>query len=140
MAEFIAVAVQTIAAGQNALFTETPVEGGRCIIHRNGSGIVTVKGVTNQCRARFRVTFGGNIAVPAGGTAGAISLAITLNGEPLQSAVMTVTPAAVGDYFNVNVSVFVDVPCGCCTQIAVENISTQAVELINANLIVERVA
>lgn len=140
MAEFTAVAVQTIAAGQNALFTETPVEGGRCIINRKGSGIVTVKGVTNQCRARFRVTFGGNIAVPAGGTAGAISLAITLNGEPLQSAVMTVTPAAAGDYFNVNASVFVDVPCGCCTQIAVENISTQAVELINANLIVERVA
>lgn len=140
MAEFTAVAVQTVAANQNVLFTETPICGGRGIYHREGSGIVTAKGNTGQCRARYRVTFGANIAVPTGGTVEAISVAIALNGEPLASATAIVTLAAVEEFFNVSLSVFVDAPCGCCTDISVENVSTQPILVQNANLIVERVA
>lgn len=140
MAEYTANAQQTVAAGQNVLLTETPVAGGNCSIHREGSGIVTLRGITNQCRARYRVSFGGNIAVPTGGTAGAISLALSISGEPLASATMTVTPAAVNEFFNVFSAVFVEVPRGCCQTIAVENISAQAILVQNANLIVERVA
>lgn len=94
----------------------------------------------SQCRARFRVTFGANIAVPTGGTAGAISLAIAINGEPVVTTTMTTTPAAVDQYNNVFSSIFLDVPKGCCSQISVKNISTQTVSVQNANLIVERVA
>lgn len=84
--------------------------------------------------------FGGNIAIPTGGAVGPISLAIAVEGEPLGSATATVTPAAVGDFFNVFAAVFVEVPRGCCVTVAVRNISTETIEVSNANLIVERVA
>lgn len=141
MAEFSNANLQTVSAGQNVLFTETPVGCNRgFVMHRAGSGVVTLRGVTNQCRARYRVSFGANLAVPTGGTAGPISVALSLDGEPVASATATVTPAAVNEYFNVYVSVFVEVPRGCCTAASVENISAQAVNVANPNLIVERVA
>lgn len=138
--EITANAVQTVAANQNVLFNETAIPGSCSILHREGSGLVTLRGLTNQCRARFKVTFGANIAVPTGGTAGAISLALAISGEPVATTTMTVTPAAVEEFFNVSSSVYLDVPKNCCMTIAVENISTQTVAVQNANLIIERVA
>ena len=140
MAEYTNSALQTVAAGQNVLLTETPVCGSNCINHRNGSGIVTLRGITNQCRARYKVSFGANISIPTGGTVGAISIAIAINGEPLQSATAIVTPAAVNEFFNVFTAVYIEVPKGCCVTFAVENTSTQAINVQNANLIAERVA
>lgn len=140
MAEFTNVTLQSVLTNQNVLFTETPVCSNNCnIMHREGSGIITLRGATNQCRALYKVSFGGNIAVPTGGTAEAISIAIALEGEALASATATVTPAAVEEFFNVYTSVFVSVPRGCCMTVAVENVSTQTISVQNANLIVERV-
>lgn len=139
MAEYTS-GLQTVATGQNVLFTETPVKGSNCIVHREGSGIVTLRGQTNQCYARYKVSFGGNIAVPTGGTAGAISVAIAIEGEALSSATMTVTPAAAAEFFNVFGAVYVSVPRGCCVTVSVENISTQDISVNNANLIIERIA
>ena len=134
-------AVQTVAVNQNVLLTDTVVSGNCSIVHRSGSGLVTLRGLTNnQCRARFRVTFGANIAIPTGGTAEAISLAIAINGEGVATTTMITTPAAVLEYNNVFSSIFLDVPRGCCSQISVKNISTQAINVQNANLIIERVA
>ena len=140
MAEFTNSNTVTVAAGANLPLTETAVKGPSCIVHREGAGVVTLRGLTNQCKARFKVSFGGNIAVPTGGTAGAISVAIAVSGEPLNSATAIVTPAAVGDFFNVFVAVFIEVPRGCCVTVAVENTSTQAIDIANGNLIAERVA
>ena len=70
--EIIADAVQTVNAGQNVYFTDTVICGNNSITHRNNSGLITLRGLTDQCRARYRVTFGGNIAIPTGGTVGAI--------------------------------------------------------------------
>ena len=133
-------ATQTVVTQGNVLFTDAVICGCRSIYHRPGSGLVTLKGVTNQCRARFKITFGSNIAVPASGSAGSISLALGINGEPVQDTIMTVTPAAGNEFFNVGRSLFIDVPAGCCTQISVENISSQTILVQNASLIVERVA
>ena len=138
--EITANAVQTVAVNQNVLFNETAISGSCSILHREGSGLVTLRGLTNQCRARFKVTFGANIAIPEGGTAGAISLALAISGEPVNTTSMIVTPAAVAEYFNVASSIYLDVPKNCCLTIAVENTSTQAIDIQNANLIVERVA
>lgn len=139
MAEYSYAAVQTVEAGQNVLFNETPVAPSRCIVHRDGSGIVTLRGLTNcQCRARFRVSFGANIAIPTGGTVGAISVALAIAGEPLPASKAIVTPAAADNYFNVYIDTFVDVPAGCCSTVAVENTSDQAISVQNANLIVTR--
>lgn len=138
--EITANALQTVELGQNVQFTDTAVCGSCSIIHRDGSGLVTLRGVTNQCRARFKVFFSGNIALPTGGTVGAISLAIALNGEAVASSTMIQTPAAVEEFSNVASAVYVDVPSGCCITVSVKNTSAQAIEVQNANLIIERVA
>lgn len=140
MAEYTNAYVQSVAPNANVVFTEEPVSGKGCIVHREGSGLITLRGLTNQCRALFRVTFGGNIAIPTGGTVGEISIAIAIDGEPVPSATATVTPAAVANFFNVFSSVFIEVPKGCCVTVSVRNINTQAIEVENANIIVERVA
>lgn len=138
--EIIANALQTVQANQNVYFTDTVICGNASMTHRDDSGLVTLRGVTNQCRARFKVSFGGNIAIPTGGTVGPISLAIAIDGEAVPATTMIVTPAAVEQFFNVGADVFVDVPRGCCATISVQNISTEAVEVQNANLIVTREA
>lgn len=139
--EIIANAVQTVAANQNVYFTDTVICGNASIDHRDDSGLVTLRGVTNcQNRARFMVSFGGNIAVPTGGTVEPISIAIAIEGEPVLSTTMIVTPAAVDQYSNVKSSVFIDVPRGCCSRISVLNTSTQAISVQNANLIITREA
>ena len=138
--EIIAVAAQTVAANQNILFTDTVTCGNCSMAHRDGSGLVTLRGTTNQCRARYKVSFGGNLAIPTTGTVGTISVALALEGEGLGSSTMTVTPAAVEEYFNVFGALFVDVPKNCCMTVSVKNTSTQDILVQNANLIVERVA
>ena len=138
--ELIANALQTVEAGANIQFTDEVVGGCNSILHRAGSGLVTLRGITNQCRARFKVFFSGNIAIPTGGTVEAISLAISINGEPVASTTMIQTPAAVAEFSNVATAAYLDVPSGCCLSIAVRNTSGQAIDVQNANLIVERVA
>lgn len=140
MAEFTSTTIQTVPAGQNLPLTETAIKGSNCINHRAGAGNVTLRGLTNQCKALFKVSFGGNIAIPTGGTVGAISVALAVGGEALNSATATVTPAAVDQYSNVFTAVFVEVPRGCCVTVALKNTSTQAISIANSNLIVERVA
>ena len=138
--EITANSVQTVATGQNILYTDTVVAGNQCILHREGSGIVKLRGLTNQCRARFKITFNGNIAIPTSGTVVAISAAIAISGEPVAATNMIVTPAAGENYFNIASVTFVDVPSGCCTDISVKNTSTQDILVQNANFIIERVA
>lgn len=139
--EITANAAQTVAVGQVVVFTETAVSGNCSMIHREGSGLVSLRGLTNgQCRARFLVEFGANIAVPTGETVGPVSLAIAINGEPVLTSQMISTPAAVEEFNNVGASLYVDVPIGCCNQISIENTGTIPVTVQNANLIIERVA
>lgn len=138
--EIIANALQTVPANQNVYFTDTVICGGCSVTHRDDSGLVTLKGMTNQCRARFKVSFGANIGLPADGTAGPISLAIAIDGEPVRATTMTVTPAAVEEFFNVFSAIYVDVPRGCCVTVSVQNISDVDVDVVNANLIVDRTA
>ena len=141
-AEYSAVAVQTVAVDDNILFGN----GNRAcrkgfIQHRDDSGIFFLKGVANGCRAVYRVTFNGNIAIATGGTVEPISVALTINGEALGNATATVTPAAIGDFFNVSVTTFVEIPYGCCVTVSVENVSdTTAIDVTNANIIFDRVA
>lgn len=140
MAEFTNVQLQTVDEGQYVVFSETPIPGGCNINHREGSGVVRLRSITQQCRSRYKITFGANVQIPEGGTVEEISLAISLDGEALGSATMIVTPAAVEDLWNVFAAVYVDVPRGCCVTIAVQNTSAQPIEIQNANLIVERIA
>ena len=138
--ELTAVAPQVVPVNGNIVFTETPVGDGRTVLHREGSGIITLRGSGTQCRARYKVTFNANLAVPTGETVGAIQAALSLQGEPLGSTTMIVTPAAVEEYFNVAATAFIEVPCGCCQTLGVRNTSAIPISVQNANIVVERVA
>lgn len=141
--ELTANAVQTVAAGQNVLFTDAPVKCSRgYVVHRDGAGLVTLRGICNGCSsiAKYKVLFTGNISIPTGGAVDAISVAISIGGEAVPQTTATVTPAAVENAFNVASAAFVDVPRGCCANIAIRNINTQAINVANANLMIERVA
>ena len=141
-AEYSAITAQTVAVDENVIFTN----GSRAcrkgfIQHRDTSGIFFLKGATNGCKAVYRVTFDGNIAIATGGTVEPISIALTINGEELGNALATVTPAAIGDFFNVNVTTYIEIPCSCCVTVSVENVSdTTAIDVTNANIIFDRVA
>lgn len=114
------------------------------IQHRDDSGVFTLQGARNGCRAIYKVSFQGNIAVaPAdeGGVLEPISVALALNGETLGNATAIITPAAIGDFWSVSIETFVDILCSCCVTISVENTSdTSAIEVTNANIIFDRVA
>ena len=140
MAEYRANALQSVEENQNILFTDATSCSTNSIFYREGSGLITLRGITDQCRARFRVTFGANIAIPTGGTVEPISVAISIDGEPIAVSTMIFTPAAVEEFGNVNRSIYLDVPAGCCVRISVKNTSDQTVSVENANLIVERIA
>ena len=141
-AEYSYVPLQTIGVDENVTF----MDGDRAcrkgyISHRSGSGIFFLKGSNNGCKAVYRVTFNANIAVAEEGTLEPISIALTINGEALGNATAIVTPAAIGDFFNVSVTTFVDIPCGCCVTVSVENTSeTTDIDVTNANIIFDRVA
>ena len=142
MAEYSAVAVQTVAVDDNILFDN----GSRAcrkgfVQHRDDSGIFFLKGATNGCKAVYRVTFVGNVAISTGGTVEPISVALTINGEELGNALATVTPTVAEAFFNVSITNFIEIPCGCCVTVSVENVSdTTAIDVTNANIIFDRVA
>lgn len=144
--EIIANAIQNVGVNQNILFTDTVVKGNKWISHRTGSGLITLKGLKGcdcgcQPRARYLVTYSGNIAVPTGGTIPSeISLAIAIDGEPVQATRMRFGAGAVDYYYNVSSSTYIDVPNGCCVKVSVENTSTQAINVQNSNLTAVRVA
>lgn len=142
MAEYIQNAIQEVEQNQNVLFDSSIPCNNGYVVHRPGSGIVTLRGIVNNpcaCFARYQVTFNGNIAIPEGGTEGEISVALAIDGEPVQSSRARVTPA-VDEYFNVTSTAFITVPKGCCFTVAVENTNDQTINVQNANLVVVRTA
>ena len=148
MAEWSANAVQTVNPGETIVFTENPVPCTRGLIqHRDDTGTFLLKGFVPRqfgcpCRrqrfANYLVDFGANIAVPTGGTVEAISLAITIDGSTLPASTMTVTPAAVEQFFNVSRAINANIFAGCCESVAVRNTSAQAILVQNANIIFSR--
>lgn len=151
MPRFVRNEVQTVQPNQAVLLDGSLWTNRRYLFHLEGSGIVTLRGIVNNPYveyAVYQVTFNGNIAIPTGGTVGAIAIALARNGEAIQTSRAIVTPAAVDQYFNVTSTDYIVVPRGCCFDISVENVSeaataggaTPAINVQNANLTVVRVA
>jgi len=155
MAEFTRNDAQTVQPNQPVVLNTTIICPKGYIYHRPESGIVTLRGVTNNCFARYQVTFNGNIAIPDGGTPGPIAIALAIDGEPLPTSRAIVTPAAVAadppttnNFFNVTSTAIITVPRGCCWNVSVENVTeptdatTPASPILvqNANMVVQRIA
>lgn len=151
MAEYVSIQnPQLVAPGQNVLLADSIQCNRGYVVHRNGSGILTLRGITSGCNqfARYQVTFNGNIAIPTNGTVAAIATVLAVDGEPISTSRAIVTPAAVEQYFNVTNTANITVPKGCCFTVAVENsqagvngeIDQQAISVADGNLVVTRIA
>lgn len=152
MSEYLSNPVQVINPNQPVVLTTSIGCPHGYVYHRPESGIITLRGIVNNpcsCFARYQVTFNANIAVPEGGTVGAIAVALALDGEPILTSRAIVTPAAVDEYFNVTSTAIITVPKGCCYNLSVENVSESAtpattpappINVQNANLTVARIA
>ena len=81
-------------------------------------GILNLNGSTSNRFARYDVTLQGNIQIPTGGAVTPIAVGIALNGTIIPESVAIVTPAAVGEYWHVNTTASVTVPCGCCLTVS----------------------
>ena len=152
MAEYTYNPIQLVEPNQNVILNNNIQCNKGYVLHREESGIVTLRGIVNNpqcCFARYQVTFNGNIAIPTGGTAGgAIAIALAIDGEPIQTSRAIVTPAAVDEYFNVTSTAIITVPRGCCFNVAVENVSegatptdpAPAINVQNSSVVVTRIS
>jgi len=147
MAEYSANALQTVNPGETVIFTEAPVPCRRGLIrHRDDTGNFLLVGYVPRqygCRccnreANYLVDFGANIAIPTGGSVGAISVAITMDGATIPASTMIVTPAAVEEFFNISRAINAAVFNGCCESLSVRNTSDQPILVQNANIIISR--
>ena len=149
MAEYLANAEQTVGLNSPIIFTASiPCTRGY-IYHEDETGIFILRGVTNNCFARYQVTFNGNISIPTGGTVGPIAVAIAVNGEPRTTSRAIFTPAAVDEYGNVTSTAIITVPKGCCFSLSVEAVDgttevgdtpAPQINVINSNLVINRIA
>jgi hypothetical protein len=161
MAEYIFPA-QTIQPGADAVIGQNPIPDrglwvrfpngfrrwfwlvrarlGSTLVQLNGRLPLFSRGGCQCCQdpsIGYPVHFSGNIAIAEGGTAGTVSLALTVNGAVLPESRMDSTPAAVGDSNNINTQITADVWQGCCESITVRNISDQAVTITESVLDIE---
>lgn len=150
MSEYLKNEVQNVALNAPIIFDSSiPCRKGY-VFHEDETGIFILRGITNNCFARYQVTFNGNIAIPTGGAVTPIAIAVAVNGEPRLTSRAIYTPAAVDEYGNVTSTALVTVPKGCCFSLSVRYVDattddaavtpTPLIEVQNANLVVNRVA
>ena len=150
MAEYLANAIQNVAVNAPVIFTASiPCTRGY-VYHEDETGVFILRGCTNNCFARYQVTFNGNIAIPDGGDLTPVAIAITVQGEPRLTSRAIYTPQAVDEYGNLTSTAIITVPRGCCFSVAVDYVDattddpattpTPLIEVQNANLTITRIA
>ena len=150
MAEYLANAIQSVDLNTPILFTASiPCNRGN-VIHEDETGIFILRGATNNCFARYQVTYNGNIALPEGGAVGPIAIAVAVNGEARPTSRAIYTPAAAETYGNVTSTAIITVPKGCCYSLSVRAVSgltddptgtpAPTINVQNSNLVITRVA
>lgn len=150
MAEYLANAVQNVALNAPVLFSASIPCNRGYVYHEDETGIFILRGITNNCFARYQVTFNGNIAIPTGGAVTPVAVSISVNGEERQTSRAIFTPAAVDEFGNVTSTAIITVPKGCCFSVAIRYVDattddaattpTPVIEVENANLVVNRIA
>lgn len=150
MAEYLAVAEQSVALNQPIVFTASiPCTKGY-VYHEDETGIFILRGCTNNCFARYQITYNGNISVPEEGELTPIGVAISVNGETRLSSLAVFTPQAVDELGNVTSTAIITVPRGCCFSVAVRYVDataadpattpTPVIDVANSNLVINRIA
>ena len=150
MAEFVGTGAipQNVALNNPILFDATIPCTRNCVVHEDGTGNFILRGITNNCFARYQVTFNGNVTLPEGATVTPVGIAISVNGETRPNSLAIANPT-VGEYINVTSTAIITVPRGCCFDVAIRYVSgvtdgtttpTPTITIANSNLVVTRIA
>lgn len=128
MIDAVNVAAQTVNVNNPVIFGATRIKTGCTVRHEQGSGrfVLTKPGV-------YRVTFNANISTTDAGTA---ILGVTQDGEAITGASINATTIA-GASLPVSVTTLVRVYC-CDSSVSVANLSTVAINVTDANIIIDR--
>lgn len=151
MAEYLTRdVVETVALNSAIPFIDSIPCNKGYVFHQNGTGIFVLRGITNNCFARYEVEFTGNIAIPEEGEVTPIATAIVVSGEERIGSRSIFTPADVDEYGNVTSRAIVDVPKGCCFTVAVEYVNgtvddptvvpTPLINVIDGSVTITRIA
>lgn len=150
MAEYLANAVQNVLLNAPVVFTASIPCNRGYVYHEDETGIFILRGITNNCFARYQITFNGNIAIPEGGAISPIAVSISVNGEERPTSKAIYTPTVVDAYGNVTSTAIVTVPKGCCFTVAIRYVDattddaattpTPLIEVVNANVVINRIA
>lgn len=117
MARYITSTDQNVALNGTIPFDIVSIPCNRGVVIPVTTGVLNLRsGANNQ--ARYNVMVQANVAIPEGGAVTPLALAITLNGVAIPDSVAIVTPAAAGDFWHINTSAVVTVPCGCCLSVS----------------------
>ena len=118
MSSYVTTADALVALNGTIPFNSVSIPCNKGNVVPVAPGILNLKGNTSNRFARYEVKLQGNIQIPTGGTVTPIALGITVNGAIVPDSVAIVTPAAAEEYWHVNTSAFITVPCGCCITVS----------------------
>jgi len=143
MAEYSANAVQTVQPGGFAVFTATVVPCDRGLIgHSDETPIFSLDGwrpnVGRCCNRNkptmYEVAINMNVALAEGATVAPIAVAIAVEGATYPLSEMDSTPAAVGEFNHIGNDLALPILRNCCQSVAVQNISTQPIDIKNLTI------
>ena len=118
MASYITTADALVALNGTIPFSRVSIPCNTGNVIPIVQGILNLKGNTRNRFARYEVTIQGNIQIPEGGAITPVAVGIALNGAVIPESVAIVTPAAAENYWHVNTTAIVTVPCGCCLTVS----------------------
>lgn len=139
-AEFSANAVQTIQPGGFAVFTATVVSCDRGLIqHNDDTPLFSLSGwrPDNGCccgrnkPTLYETAVNMNVALSEGATVAPIMVALSVGGATFPLSEMDSTPAAVGEFNHIGNDLSIPILRYCCQSVAVQNISTQPIDVKN---------
>lgn len=131
MAEYSLITSTAVPVNGTIPYNNTICPGCCDIRHRNGSGIVTVKGGTCCKPKKYNINFHANVR----GVVGAIQLGLFLDGELLPETLMSVVPGGANDVWTVGAATEI-CQSGCCASISARVITGATVTVDTANIII----
>lgn len=128
MIDAVNVPLQSVGVNNPVLFGATRIKTGCTVRHEQGSGrfVLNKPGI-------YKVTFNANISTVAAGTA---ILNITQDGEAIAGGRINATTVANGS-IPVSVTILLRVYC-CDSAVSVTNFSATAVNVTDANMVIDR--
>ena len=118
MARYITSTDQNVALNGTIPFDIVSIPCNKRDVIPLTTGVITLRGRTSNSFARYDVVVQANVTIPEGGAVTPIAIGISINGAVSPESVAIVTPAAVGDYWHISVSIPVTVPSGCCVSVS----------------------